>query len=124
MHKEGLVYIVVDPSFGDRLQVLAGQAVWIADTPGNRAAVTQVRASGASVTTFKVREGDSAESWCEAIVGVVDLHHGQYSQVPPYSAVQVIGASPESDLVALFAEYGLTHWRATEDGFSVNRNAG
>jgi hypothetical protein len=95
------VAIVFDAAFGSRLFELAARMpVWIVDTPPNLAAVDQWRPHPAQseaegVTTFKVDPKETAEAWCADILYMVDLHHGEYSHDPPYSAIEVIGALDE-----------------------------
>ena len=119
------VAIVVDPDFGDRLLLLATEMpVWIADTPANHTCAESVRSSDASdqmhVTTFRVSEGDSSD-WCRMILPQVNLHHGEYSQSPPYRAVEVFGAQANANLRRVFSKYGFTISAERSDGFRAVR---
>jgi hypothetical protein len=119
------VAIVVDPEFGDRLLSLATQMpVWIADTPANRLSAESVRSNDAShqtnVTTFVVTGGDASD-WCRMILPQVDLHHGKYSQSPPYRALEVFGAQASADLRRVFSKYGFTISAERSDGFRALR---
>jgi hypothetical protein len=119
------VAIVVDSDFGDRLLSLANQMpVWIADTPANHTSVESLRSkddsNGTNVTTFLVTSGEASD-WCRMILPQVDLHHGQYSQSPPYRAVEVFGAQATEDLRRVFSKYGFTISAERSDGFRALR---
>ncbi len=124
------VALVVDPAYGDRLGALAvAMPVWIADTPTNRAAAEALwrrapssiphTASGA-ITTFQVQPSESRSAWARSILGDIDLHHGEYSHMPPYSALEVIGTEVTDDLREALSEYGLTEVESREDGFRAS----
>jgi hypothetical protein len=107
------VAIVVDPDFGDRLFALAGRMhVWVCDTPGNRAAAALIWGDDpnydleSGVTTFKFAPNASRPEVAAAVLGDVDLHHGEFSHDPPWSVIEVIGCSPTESLVAAFAAFG------------------
>lgn len=124
------VSIVVEPEFGERLATVATQSpVWIADTPANRAAAERSWSSrsneaGVDVTTFKVVEGHSGESWCAEILPTIALHFGAYDDIPPsYDAVDVIGTHPSPRLVELLASTGHTVIRDFPRGFRASRAA-
>jgi len=88
------VGVVVDPDFGDRLLNLAPRMpIWVAATPPNRAAAERVWATlpGSGVTTFTVDPAGTPETCCIAELETIDLHHGEYSQNPPYSVLEIFG---------------------------------
>jgi hypothetical protein len=119
------VAIVVDPNFGDRLLALAKRMpVWIADTPANHAQVESLWAADTShetnVTSFRVT-GGGASDWCRMILPQVELHHGKYSQSPPYRALEIFGAAVTPDLRRLFGKYGFTIGGERDDGFRALR---
>ena len=108
------VVIVVDPAFGERIRALAPEIpVWVVDTPVNRAAAQRFWPNGpehgtrVDITTFIARAGESPERVCMGVLPTVDLHHNELSQSPPYSAVEVHGASPTPELQAALEELGL-----------------
>jgi hypothetical protein len=122
-----VVAVVVDPAFGERLRELPpGVPVWVADTPANRAAAQRLwrgrreRTHLDGVTTFEVEPGRTPAEWCAAVLGQVDLHHGEYSHAPPYAAVEVIGAEPTAELRAALAQYGLTEVTPRPGGFRAS----
>jgi len=121
------VTIVVDPEFGERLCAVAKETpVWIVDTPLNRAAVEvawnpeQHLPNG--VTTFRVEPNSTPEEWCAKILGTVDLHHGEYSQDPPYAVVEVIGTPLTNRLRQAFSEYELNAFAERVSGFRASRS--
>jgi hypothetical protein len=92
------VFVVVDRNYGERLGELPqSEPVWIVDTPANRAAAQQIRATNRNrshldcVTTFKVGEDSSTDDILINELDTIDLHHGTYSANPPYTVLEVIG---------------------------------
>jgi hypothetical protein len=121
------VGLVVDLGFGDRLLGLASRMpVWLIDTPINRAAAErhwrthtgQVHTNG--VTTFKYDATGTPEQWCSDVLSNVDLHHGQYSHDPPYSAVEVLGTPLTEKLRTAFNEFGFMVFSEHTDGFRAS----
>src|SRR6266849_3515908 len=109
---------------GERLfSIAARMPDWIADTPRNRSAVEQHRArhpgqSGTEgVTTFKVDPNATSEDWCAQVLTNVDLHHGRYSHNPPYSVVEVFGATLTPTLRTALGDLGFHLFTARDDGF-------
>ena len=128
LNEAPIVAIVVDPEFSERLLPLAREMnVWIADTPVNRPSAELFWSSNVddssrrTVTTFKVKLGEAGEHWCRAILPQVDLHHGEYSQSPPYSVVDVFGARLTPELRDVFAEYGFANCAERSGGFRATR---
>jgi RimJ/RimL family protein N-acetyltransferase len=124
------VCIIVDPEFGERLATVAPHfPVWIADTPTNRAAAERSWAGPSNetrgdITTFKVVQGHSGESWCAEILPTTAVHFGAYDDNPPsYDAVDVIGTHPSPGLVQLLATTGHTVIRDFPRGFRASRVA-
>ncbi|HWW83709.1 MAG TPA: hypothetical protein VNZ26_08920 [Vicinamibacterales bacterium] len=118
------VGIVVDAAFGDRLLDLAlRMPVWIVDTPANRASAETYwrtnpgRSHTEGVTTFKCELSCAPEEWCAGVLSDIDLHHGQYSHVPPYSVVEVFGSSLTEKLRTAFNGYGFAVFSEHPDGF-------
>jgi hypothetical protein len=123
------VAVVVDPACGDRLgELVSRMPVWVADTRENAAAITRVRHSlrgtgSGSLTSFVVDPGAAPEDWLGSVLDSVDLHHGGYSQDPPYRKIEVHGARLSQSLRGLLDEYGLTIHQEEPFGFSASRPA-
>jgi hypothetical protein len=123
-----IVTVVVDPAFGDRLAELPSTVpVWIIESPANRAAVQRAWAGRSSssthldgVTIFRGEENDAAAS-CKGVLSDIDLHHGAYSHVPPFTGLEVIGAELTPELSAALAEYGLTQLTPRANGFRASK---
>jgi len=127
MAAEYIVFVVVDKEYGERLSELARQgAVWIIDTPVNRAAAIKTWAERANishlmgVTTFTSRARLPEESFLEEL-NVIDLHHSTHSPAPPYSVLDVIGASLTERVKAALAHYGFGKVHSTAMGFRAAR---
>ena len=118
------VAVIVDPTFGDRLFDIASRTpVWIVDTPANRTAIERHWAANSGqphtdgVTAFKVDPAASPEDWCLNVLGDVDLHHGVYSHVPPYTVLEIYGVALTQDLRAALGERGFDTVLERADGF-------
>jgi hypothetical protein len=124
-----LVCVVVDREFGERLEALPRAVpVWIVDSPENTAAAARIREEfsdpvDAGITTFRAYPQMSPERLFLAELATIDLHHGEYSQDPPYSAIEVIGCAPTAAIHAKLAEFGLAVERFTEEGFVASAAA-
>jgi hypothetical protein len=132
MKPEAMAYsvaIVVERDFGDELVELAKRLhVWVCYTPANQRQVERV--GGAlpanpsvehGVTTFDFSEADSPEEVLMGVLGAVDLHHGEYSHSPPWSTLEVYGASPTTAVRAVLGEFGVDSFSSTERGFLCSR---
>jgi hypothetical protein len=128
-----VVGIVVDPSFGDRVdELLQRLPLWIADTEGNRAAIKRVwtrrRNVGESInhtdvgalTSFTVEPNATPEAWFIGVMNDVAGHHDRYSHLPGYSAVEVYGVTPSAALLAILGEYRLTVISSVPGGFRAS----
>jgi hypothetical protein len=122
------VLVIVEPSFGERLTLLpANVQVWIVDTPINTPVVHRLwkerRADNEQngITTFKVFPGKSREENFLSNLSTIDLHHGHYSNDPPYAQIEVIGASLSDQIKAALSEYGFHQVVATAEGFCAIR---
>jgi hypothetical protein len=122
------VCIIVDPDIGERMTSLAEtMPVWIADTEANHKTVKRYRDDQerppashteiGAVTTFRVDGSASLADWVIAILSDVDLHHGRYSQSPPYAALEVIGVTVNDELRDALAEFDLRTIVETSMGF-------
>jgi hypothetical protein len=124
-----LVRVVVDREFGERLEALPRAVpVWIVDSPANTAAAQRIREeysdpNAAGITTFRAYLGKSPERLFLSVIATVDLHHGESSQDPPYTAIEVIGGAPTAAIHARLAEVELAVERFTEEGFVASREA-
>ena len=123
-----IVRVVVDRSFGERLAALPpSQPVWIVDSPLNTPVAsrlwqerpTETHLSG--ITTFKPAASGSAEAELLAQLQTIDLHHGEYSADPPYSALEVFGCAPSGSVSAALREIGFAVHSTTRDGFIAGR---
>lgn len=122
------VAIVVDREFSNQLSGLASTMhVWVCDTPSNRAAAGAIWDDDpnydleSGVTTFDFSTEASATENVNAVLGEVDLHHGEYSHDPPWSVIQVFGCMPNENLTAAFALFGAKIFLTGPDTFEARR---
>jgi hypothetical protein len=126
-----VVAVVVDPAFAHRLSALAARLhVWIIDTPVYKAAAEALwRESGRApsvkqgATTFSARRTDPPDEVVASMLGTIDLHHGEYGHVPPWSGLEVFGTNATPRLVAALAERGFSRIVPTPDGFKSWRES-
>jgi hypothetical protein len=121
-----LVALVVDPECGQRIREIAARMpAWVVDTPTNRRAVRALRdeaaAGSARLTTFRSAPDETPEEACIQILPTLDLHHGELSQDPPYSAVEVIGAKPTAAVRRAFEALQLRIVDMRDQGFVASR---
>ena len=123
------VAVVVNPAFGGRLSDLAScMHVWCIDTSDNRAAAEilwhqneQAQTIERGVTIFSADPTDPPDEIVASELGTIDLHHGDYSHVPPYSVLHVYGAKPTSVLREALAGLGFVDVVLTAEGFDARR---
>jgi hypothetical protein len=128
-NKPYAVAVVVDPAFGGRLSDLASRMhVWCIDTPDNRAAAEivwhqneQAQSIERGVTIFSADLTDPPDEIVASELDTIDLHHGEYSHIPPYSVLHVYGASPTSVLGEALAGLGFINIVPTAEGFAARR---
>lgn len=128
------VAIVLDPRFGTRLVDLAQRMpVWIAGTPENSGVAEAlwrgdeaIRASGRfhEVTTFVVNSAASPEELLVSILDTVDLHHGKYSQDPPYGCIEAFGALPTESIRQELGRLGFLVSQESATWFRAARSTG
>ena len=113
------VALVLDPGYGEQLRALAAEmAVWIIGSPTNVAVAKDIwkehTESQHMVTTF---EPDTFEG----LMDNIELHHGHYSQTPPFQYLEVIGLMLNPEAQQVLREYGFGSETATDGGFVASR---
>jgi hypothetical protein len=103
--------------------------VWACDSPENRRVATRDSASNQGVslehgvTLFKYSPSEPTDQVCLGILGTVDLHHGEYSHIPPWSEVEVYGTELTPTLQRAMVELGFSKFDVTTEGFVGVREA-
>jgi hypothetical protein len=122
------VYVVLDREYGDRLSKLAADGpVWIVDTPTNRAVAQKIwtadpnRSHLDGVTTFKTADASSPETALIEQLDTIDLHHGTYSANPPYTVLEIIGATISERIQTELSQFGFDQFQGTAEGFCAVR---
>jgi hypothetical protein len=127
--KSNKVTMVLDPNFGQKLEAFAIHShVWAIDTPANLTIAEKYWQNNpehkpeTGITTFHVHENETAAEACLRILDVIDLHHGEYSSTPPYSALEIIGLSVLSEQIKSALEgLGFEAFERTAEGFQSTR---
>jgi hypothetical protein len=128
-HKVGLV---VDREFGDRMVDLARSFhLWVVESPTNSGVVRRIwnaearshddDALGSGVTSFEASESESPEEMSVRISGDLDEHHGEFAHDPPWSEIEVYGATLTESVKQAFRAIGATVFERTRDGFRCVR---
>ncbi len=124
------VHVIVAGDFGERLRDLPlDEPVWVADTPSNHPVLRSIWAARpadiprtlAGITSFQVAESQLPEDWLLGILGTIQLHHGEYSQSPPYSELRVIGTALTPRLRSELSEYDFADYEDLPDGFVAHK---
>src|SRR4051812_35409060 len=114
------VAIVMDGEFGDRVGELVARDVWILDSATNLDAIERLRRDNREfqLTTFSQAVRPLAETLA-GLLGMVDLHHGRYSQDPPYEQLEVYGTRANEAVLEALDEIGFLFESHTPDGFTA-----
>jgi hypothetical protein len=117
--------LIVAPDYGDRLTGLPpGEPAWVADTPPNKPVIQRMWSQKREgITSFQIAPTATPEDWLIGILDQVELHHGKYSQSPPYSALQAVGTGLSRRLRAELESYGFRQFEDTSDGFLAHKTA-
>jgi hypothetical protein len=122
------VVVVVDRDYGALLRLLPEEApAWVVDTPVNHKVIVELWDSrkrwsqGGVLTSFIDKPALSPEELLISILDVVDLHHGSYSQDPPWSIAQIIGARALPHLIKAMETQGFRLQCQNRDGLEFRR---
>lgn len=126
------VGLVVDRNFGPRVAPLARSFhVWVIESPGNTPFIKafwndepqppQYDPLAPGITSFSANDKESPEAACARIADDIDVHHGELSQDPPWSEIEVFGVELSDKLRESFTEIGATSFEPTHDGFICRR---
>ncbi|HEY4243550.1 MAG TPA: hypothetical protein VGM88_27245 [Kofleriaceae bacterium] len=115
--------LVLDPAFGPRILALARSChVWVVASPDNSPVIREVwQELGPAVTSFKRAPGEPLQHQCAAVADLIEAHHGEHAQDPPWSEIEVFGVALDDELRDVFADLGATAFEATRDGFVARR---
>jgi hypothetical protein len=129
--KPYLVYVVVDPHYGERLRNLrANDPIWVIDSETNHIVIQTLwnERQGSSlqdgITSFKYDPKENREDWFVNELATIDLHHGEFSHNPPYSVLEVIGIAWSDKVEDALKEYGFIKYERTTEGFITRRETG
>ena len=121
------VAVVLDPEYGEALRRLVPlMPVWVIQSSRNRAETDAIwgakpKLPGSDRLTLLSADPDanSREQSLSDILSDVDLHHGPYSQAPPYNSVFVVGAREEEIPREALATCLLTEVTILDEGVLV-----
>jgi len=122
------VHVVVDVHYGDRLRSLPkGEPSWVVASPVNQPVIREIWKEYNTtddiegITSFNADPKATPEDWLVSELDMIDLHHGELSNDPPYSVLRVVGVSLSERIKKALSEFGLTATGITSDGFEARR---
>jgi hypothetical protein len=122
------VSIVLDRDYSSRFRkLLESGPIWAIDSPANREVAEEIWKEFPSrdhldgITIFTNGKGASPEEAFIAEFDTIDMHHGVYSDAPPYTIARAIGISFTGKLRAVLSSYGFDSFATTDDGFRATR---
>jgi len=126
-----IVHVIVDPDYGKRLRDLPGdEAAWVAETSTNNPVIKSIRATRCvepypgyltGITSFRVAAEKTPEDWLLGVLEQVDVHHGAYSQTPPYSILRVIGTVLTPRIRVTLESYHFVKFEDLPEGFVAHK---
>lgn len=119
-----IVHVIVDPDYGERLRhVPANEAAWVADTVANHPVIQSIWSThSVGVTSFKVPADKTPEDWLlGGVLDSVEVHHGEYSQTPPYSILRVIGTVLTPRIRVQLESYDFVKFEDLPEGFVAHK---
>ncbi len=119
------VHLIVAPEYGERLTGLPlGEPAWVADTTSNKSVIQRMWSQKwEGITSFQVAPSATPEDWLISVLDEVELHHGELSQSPAYSALQVVGTTLSRRLRTELESYGFNQFEDAPDGFLAHKVA-
>jgi hypothetical protein len=123
MSTDAVVAVVLDPAFGDRLREVAARCpVWIVPSPENRRVVEELwQERKGSPEAPMVTIWTVAPSGWLGILENIEVHHGEWSQIPPVNGLEVFGATPNDEIRRALREYGYQVVEERDGGFTARR---
>lgn len=121
------VALILDRDYGEKLEVLATEmAVWIIESPVNKTVARKLWDRRPKlphmITTFV--EPSTVDDGCfESLMDNIELHHGFYSQTPPFSELEVFELKPTPAVEQVLADFGFALADPTVTGFRAVRIA-
>jgi hypothetical protein len=116
------VALIFDPEFADRLREMTTRDLWIIRSPANSMVVDDLRRAGVRLTTFEDHFGPEVAAFDE-ILRTIELHHGEYSQDPPFQRLEVFGLEFDDAFQESLHAVGFELSDRTPDGFTAQRAA-
>lgn len=127
------IFLVLDDQLGSRILELSREHyVWVVESATNkpwidRAWVSQNTGTDAScvgLSSFARYAGETDDEVVIRLMEMIDEHHGEYEQDPPWSEIQVIGARSSQPILDSARNYGVEALEETSEGFRVVRAVG
>ncbi len=116
------VILVVDRSYGARLCELSPDcAIWLVDSVVNHPWLAEIKKKftpevRGDLSWFIDTPASSPAERAASMIDTLEDHHGEYSQLPAYSRLKIIGATLEPSLRSAVENYG---FRLVSEGDSV-----
>lgn len=120
------VALVFDPAFGSALAALVARChVWLVETPPNAEAAAHYWAEAAQrqdpahaateLTTFKL-PGPTVEAALDAILEMIEEHHGEFAEGPTVRQVLLVGIEPTAAMLETLSGWDYSACTSTAEG--------
>jgi hypothetical protein len=121
------VALVLVDEFPDLPAFLKQMPVWMVESEANLAAMHRLFDEAGAlpagyITTFPLREGETAALACERIVLSLDEHHDRTSSADPYGELIIIGVTLGQVSLQPFLDCGFDAFTVTGDGFTATKS--
>lgn len=132
MKQHHRVVLVFEEAVESDLAALADKHhVWLVSSKANDGAAERYWATAATasdplaagVTVFQRKKGDSAAA-LDAVLELVEDHHGEFAHAPPVDEVVVLGLESSAALVATLLDWGYSAVHSVPGGVLAKRHAG
>lgn len=120
------VYLILDPQFGDKIASLpTGTPAWIIMSKMNEPFIRRWWAENressleSGITGFL--EQPLTDSYFASQLDNIELHHGPYSEVPPFRSLKVLGMRLTDQARQELLAFGFEEISETDEGFVAMR---
>jgi len=122
------VLVILDPTYGERFKdVWPGRAVWITMSSANEPVVRSLWANHpgqdhlSGITGMRFDPSITPEDVFLAQLSSIDLHHGSYSTINPYTELEVVGVHSTAAIREAIAQLEFAKLEERSNGFIARR---
>jgi len=123
--------VIVNPEYGDRLlEIERGRPVWVTMSTTNQPVVYSLWQTYhepdhlTDITGFLFTADIGPDERFLAQLSTIDVHHGSYSSINPYTELEVIGTPLTVAIREALSHRGFSKFTEGEDSFIATRSGG